>query len=64
MRDGALDKKRIQRSTFRKATVSYVLGSSTRFIKAWNHTNISKEQVLLGVPAYGHSCRVPSSMLS
>jgi len=38
-----------------------VMGSATKAIKAWSDAGISKKQLLLGVPAYGHSYRVPTA---
>ena len=38
-----------------------VMGSAKTAIKAWSDAGIPKEQLLLGVPAYAHSYRVPTA---
>ena len=35
-----------------------VMGSATKAIQAWSNAGIPKGQLLLGIPAYGHSYRV------
>ena len=41
------------------AATAYQLGSATSAVKAWSGAGFPEDKIVLGVPGYGHSFRVP-----